>query len=108
MCLEAAVFPGPAVSATSNVVREAYGLGLDEDDIRLIRCSNCLFVLSCVLNCIAPLTECEGDDVVAHAVNAVSDVVFCCVSACMTAQVHHEINVREEQAAPLRETMERY
>ncbi|CAB9497074.1 Inherit from euNOG: PLAC8 family [Seminavis robusta] len=107
MCVEASIFPGPAVSATSNIVREAYRLGLDEDDVRLIRCNNCLFVLSCILNCIAPLTDCEGDDVLAHIVNVISDITFCCVSGCMTAQVHHEIKLREQHSAPTREEMER-
>jgi hypothetical protein len=108
MCMEAAIFPGEAVSATSYVLRQAYRLGLDEDDVRLIRCSNCLFFLSCLLNCIAPLTECEGDDILVPAVNAVSNLVFCCVSGCMTAQVYHEIKTREAYGAPVRQAMERY
>jgi hypothetical protein len=34
-------------------------------------------------------------------------VVFCCVGGCMTAQVHHEIKMREQMSAPQREPMER-
>jgi len=107
MCLEATLCPGPAVSATSNVIREQYSLGLDEDDVRLIRCSNCLFYLSCLLSCVAMMTPCEGDDAVAGCVNVISDVVFCCVSGCMTAQVNHEMEVRGEEASPQRVSMDR-
>jgi hypothetical protein len=37
----------------------------------------------------------------------VADVVFCCVSGCMTAQVYHEIDHREKLASPSRQRMER-
>ena len=108
MCAEATICPGPATSATSNVLREAYQLGLDEDDVRLIRCSNCLFYFSCLLSCVAAFTDCEGDDALARIVDTVSDVVFCCVSGCMTAQVHHEMKLRESSSAsPQRERVDR-
>ena len=95
MCLEALCCLGPAVSATSNVVREKYQLGLDEDDVRLIRCSNCLFYFSFILSCIAMCTDCEGDDALASVVNCISDCVFVSVAGCMTAQVNHEMKLRE-------------
>lgn len=95
MCLEAFCCTGPAVSATSNLIRERYSLGLDEDDIRLIRCNNCLFFFSACLTCVAMFTECEGDDAAASIVNCISDVVFCCTAGCMTAQTNHEIKLRE-------------
>ena len=107
MCLEAFCCPGLAVSASANVVREAYSLGLDEDDVRLIRCSNCLQIFSCLCTIVACLTPCEGDDMIARVVDCVADVVFCCVSGCMTAQVYHEINHREKLASPARQRMER-
>lgn len=108
MCLEAFLCPGAAVSATSNVIREEYRLGLDEDDVRIIRCSNCLQIFAFCLTCVARCTDCEGDDAVAHCVNILADVVFCCVSGCMTAQVHHEIKLREKASSPQRERMDRY
>lgn len=107
MCLEAFCCPGLAASASGNVIREAYRLGLDEDDVRLIRCSNCLQVLSCLCFCVSMLTPCEGDDQLAAIVDLVADVVFCCVSGCMTAQVYHEIGLREKMSAPTRERMDR-
>jgi hypothetical protein len=108
MCLEAFLCPGAATSATSTVIREAYSLGLDQDDVRLIRCSNCLMIFSVCLSCVARCTECEGDDALAHIVNIVSDVVFCCVSGCMTAQVNREIRLREKSNSPQRERMDRW
>jgi hypothetical protein len=106
MCCEACLCTGPAVSATSMVIREKYRLGLDEDDVRLIRCSNCLFFFSICLSCISMFTECEGDDALASIVNCVSDAVFLAVSGCMTAQVNHEIKLRES-SSPTRQMMDR-
>jgi hypothetical protein len=107
MCLEACLCPGAAVSSSSFVIRERYGLGLDEDDVRLIRCNNCLFFFSFFLNCIAACTDCEADDALANIVDIISDVVFCCTSGCMTAQMHHEMKVRET-SSPMRQSMTRY
>lgn len=107
MCLEACLCLGPAVSATSNVVRERHSLGLDEDDVRLIRCSNCLFYFSFILSCVSMMTDCEGDDALASIVNCISDVVFCCVSGCMTAQVNHEMKLRSDGSAPQQYLMQR-
>lgn len=106
MCLEAFCCPGLAVSASSGVVRDHYQLGMDEDDVRLIRCSNCLFYFSFILSCIAMCTDCEGDDVFAQVVDCISDVVFCSVAACMTTQVNREVNLREA-SAPQGQAMER-
>eukprot|EP01083_Nonionella_stella_P076062 207066_1 len=106
MCLEALCCAGPAVSASSNVIRGEYSLGLDEDDIRLIRCNNCLFFFSACFSCIAMMTECEGDDAAAGIVNCISDIVFLCTSGCMTAQMHHEMKNREH-SAPSHELMRR-
>ena len=106
MCLEACLCSGLAVSASSSVIRERYSLGLDEDDVRLIRCSNCLFHLSFCLSCISMFTECETDDALARIVNLISDVVFCCTSGCMTAQMHHEMKIREN-SSPSTQLMQR-
>lgn len=107
MCLEACCCPGLAVSASGNVIRERYGLGLDEDDVKLIRCSNCLQIFSCLFSLFAYCTPCEGDDQCAAIVDIVADVVFCCVSGCMTAQVYHEISKQEKMSSPTRQRMDR-
>jgi len=98
MCLEACICPGPAISASSHVIRNQYSLGLDDDDVRLIRCSNMLWYLSICLRCISSFTDCEGDDIAAGIVDLASDILFCCVAGCMTAQVNHEIKLKEKSA----------
>ena len=107
MCLEAFLCPGAAVSATSMVIREEYSLGLDDDDVRLIRLNNCLFWAACCLHIVSRMTDCEGDDVVAAVVDLISDIVFCCTSGCMTAQVHHEMKERDLSSSPQRQAMTR-
>lgn len=108
MCLEACLCPGLAVSATSIVVRHEYRLGLDADDVRLIRCNNCLQVFSCLFSCLARCTDCAWDDQAASVVDCIADVVFCSVAACSTAQTYHEIKVREQMGSPKREAIERF
>ncbi|KAL7560033.1 hypothetical protein ACA910_013524 [Epithemia clementina (nom. ined.)] len=88
MCLEVLCCPGFAVSSTSMIIRERYRLGLDRDDVRLIRCNNCLQITAMV-----PL--CLDNDLVDCTVRCLADTVFCCVSGCMTAQCNHEINLRD-------------
>ena len=107
MTLEAFLCTGPAASATSSLIRDEYRLGMDEDDVRLIRCTNCLQIFSICVSCVAMCTECEGDDVFARTLNTVADVVFCCVAGCMVAQAHHEIQRREQMAVPQRIRMDR-
>jgi hypothetical protein len=108
MFLESCLCPGIAVSATSNVIRREYRLGLDADDVRLIRCNNCLQIFSCLFTCFAMCTECEGDDQCARVVDCIADAVFCSISGCSTAQTYHEIKVRESMGNPRREVMERH
>lgn len=48
----------------------------------------------------------DGDDMVVCIINAVADITFCCVQGCMSAQVFHEIELRDK-AAPTAEKMER-
>jgi hypothetical protein len=108
MCLESTCCPGLAVSATSMVIREHYRLSLDKDDVRLIRCSNCLQIFACCCSIVACLTDCEADDRIAEIINWIADCVFCSVAGCSTAQAHHEIKLREKGGAPQRQQMSRY
>ena len=111
MCLEACLCPGVAASVNSMMIRERYGLGLDKDDVRLIRCNNCLMCFSCVLSCIGICLDWDGEQACKSIVNCIADVTFCCVSGCMTAQTYHEIKNREgvqnPAAAPGPQSMSR-
>ena len=94
-----------AISASQAVVMQQYGLGLDEDDVRLIRCNNCLQFLACIASCI-DICIGDGDNVIVGIINLAADIVFCCVSGCMTARTYHEIKEREKEA-PEKYRMER-
>jgi len=106
MFLEGCCCPGMAVSASQGLVMQQYGLGLDEDDVRLIRCNNCLQWLACVASCLNICIDFDGDDAIVGILNAIADIVFCCVSGCMTARTYHEIKEREKEA-PEKYRMER-
>ena len=107
MCLEILLCAGPAASATSLVLREKYRLGLDEDDVRLIRCNNCLYCASIILSCLTICIESEALDCAAACARCTSDTVFCCTMGCMMSQAHREIKFREGNAAPMQYSMER-
>ena len=109
LCLEICCCPGPAASATSLVLRRQYNLGLDEDDVRLIRCNNCIYCLSIVLGCLRICFQNEALDCAAHCARCTSDIVFCCTSGCMMGQAYHECKVRSSDAgnAPAGSAMER-
>ena len=107
MCLESCCCPGLAVSATSALIRDKYQLGLDDDDIRLIRLNNCLQMLACVAKLLNICIDFEGDDACVAILDCIAETVFCCTSGCMTAQVYHEIELRENPKPPASEQMER-
>lgn len=107
MCLESCCCPGMAVTATSSLIRDKYQLGLDDDDIRLIRLNNCLQMLACAATVLNMFMDWEGDDQCVQIINCIANGVFCCTSGCMTAQVYHEIKLRENPEAPKSEVMER-
>mmetsp|Transcript_22872 Transcript_22872/g.48654 ORF Transcript_22872/g.48654 Transcript_22872/m.48654 type:complete len:224 (+) Transcript_22872:59-730(+) len=98
LCLEVACCPGPAAAATSLVLRKEYKLGIDDDDVRLVRCNNCIFATSVVLSCLALCIDSEGLDCAADCAGVTSDVVFACLAGCMMGQAHHEMNYRESPA----------
>ncbi len=95
-----------AVSASQGLVMQQHNLGLDEDDVRLIRCNNCLQMFAFVASCLSICIDCEGEDTCVSIINAVADIMFCCVSGCMTARTYHEIKEREA-SAPEKYRMER-
>ena len=106
MCLEGLCCPGMAVSASQGMMMQQYNLGLDEDDVRLIRCNNCLQFLACIASLLNICIDCPGDDAVVSIINLAADIMFCCVSGCMTARTYHEI-VEREKEAPEKYKMER-
>ncbi|EJK75337.1 hypothetical protein THAOC_02935 [Thalassiosira oceanica] len=98
MCLEGCCCAGMAVSASQGVIMNQYNLGLDSDDVRLIRCNNCLQFLAIFASCLNICIDFDGDDAIVSLLNLIADVTFCCVSGCMTARTYHEVKIREKEA----------
>jgi len=61
----------------------------DPCDYQLIQCSNCLQLISCILDIVAIFVEQARD--LAHVVDSVADAVTCAGAGCMGAQIKHEI-----------------
>mmetsp|Transcript_11204 Transcript_11204/g.26398 ORF Transcript_11204/g.26398 Transcript_11204/m.26398 type:complete len:217 (+) Transcript_11204:245-895(+) len=108
LTLEICLCPGPAASATSLVLRNKYHLGLDKDDVRLIRCNNCIFCASVILGCLRICIDSDALDCAYHCASCTSDVVFMCTAGCMLGQAHHEVKCRERGGAPTGMAMLRF
>lgn len=93
LCCEAHFCNGPAVSASRAFLMDKYDLMSDPCDNRLIRCNNCLLMLSCFCHVLALVDDSFNN--LARILDIISDVVFHTVSGCMTAQVAHELDYRE-------------
>jgi len=101
LCLEVCLCAGPAASATSITLREEYKLGLDEDDVRLIRLNNCIFCASAVLRCLTICIPIPCFDFADACARTTSDVLFCCTVGCILSQVHNELKFRNGPQAPM-------
>ena len=111
MCLEAFLCPALAVYVSANVIREEHNLGWDDMDIRVFRCYKRLKEVCCALSlCLMflnGLDGADGNDGGERIVEWIPDFVFCCLSTCMTAQVYHEIHIRESLQPPPPQQMDR-
>jgi hypothetical protein len=61
----------------------------DPMDYQIIGCSNCLQLISCVLDIVAMFVEQARD--LAHIVDCIADLFTLSVAGCMGAQISHEI-----------------
>lgn len=61
----------------------------DPCDLQLIHCSNCLQLISCILDIVAIFVEQARE--LAHIVDCIADAFTCSVAGCMGAQIRHEI-----------------
>jgi hypothetical protein len=74
-----------AVSANRAYVMEKYDLASEPCDYRLIRINNFLQVLACICSILALIDGSFAQ--VARIINWIADLMYHCVSGCMTAQV---------------------
>ena len=95
LCLaaESACCNGLALSGSRMTVMDRYNLRSDPCERQLIRCTNCLNLLTCVCDFLAICNPRLRD--FARILDAISSLVYHCVSGCMTSQVILELEYRE-------------
>jgi len=103
LCLEAVCCLSCAVSATRIYAMDQKGLQSDPCDRRLIRCNNCVQLLSCICDilaiCIEQLRPC------AQLLDTIRHILYCSIQACMQAQVHYEYKDTIPQGVPQKQEM---
>lgn len=104
LCLETWCCLHMAVSSSRMYVMDQKGLMSDPCDRRLIRCNNCLQCFACIFSIMAIfVAECRD---AAECVRFAADLMFCCVQACMCAQVATEISEDSKFDGPNKQSME--
>eukprot|EP00054_Salpingoeca_dolichothecata_P008545 m.48501 g.48501 ORF g.48501 m.48501 type:complete len:185 (+) comp17800_c0_seq1:24-578(+) len=89
LCLEAFCCESCAISATRLFIQDERQIKTDPCDNRIIRCNNCLQILSCICNILAIIfSELQT---LAAIIDLIADIVYCIVQACMQAQTHKEL-----------------
>ncbi|KAF1318351.1 hypothetical protein FI667_g14016, partial [Globisporangium splendens] len=105
LCMESFCCNGCAVSSTRMLVMDRHNLRSDKWDNRIIRCNNCIQLLSvicsCLSICIPEMNDC------ADAMSCIAQCTYAATQGCMTAQINVELNKREYFDAPVNEAMER-
>ncbi|KAL0584334.1 hypothetical protein ABG067_005835 [Albugo candida] len=105
LCLESWLCNGCAVSATRMLVMDRYNLRPDKWDNRIIRCNNCIQLLSCVCSCLAICISELGN--CADLLNCFAQCTYMTTQGCMTAQVNVELKRRKNYRAAVDEVMDR-
>jgi len=108
LCCESICCPSLSISSSRMYVQDALSLSSDPCDRRLIRCSNCLQLLSCV--CWILAIFCEEFRSLAYIIDCIADCVTYSVLGCMVAQVevelkHHYETTGQPLAPPTAQTM---
>lgn len=91
LCCEVWLCEGFAVSATRSWLQAERRIQTDICDIRLIRFSNCMQILSCICHMLAYI-----DGMFAQAaciVDILAEIVYCLTLGCMQTQTHHELRL---------------
>lgn len=93
LCIESCCCPVLSVSTSRAFIQDAFTLGSDPCDRRLIRCSNCLQILSCLCfigACVSGSQDCIE---LARIIDCIADTFTLSVTGCMVAQVINEVEV---------------
>jgi len=89
LCIEGCCCTVLSLSIARLHLMDAKQLRPDPCDYQLIACSNCLQLVSCILDIVAIFVEQARE--LAHVVDCIADVFTCSVAGCMGAQISHEI-----------------
>uniref|UniRef100_A0A7S0GHA6 Uncharacterized protein n=1 Tax=Proboscia inermis TaxID=420281 RepID=A0A7S0GHA6_9STRA len=109
MACEACCCAGMAISATRIEMMEEHRLSVDACDNRIIRFNNCLQCAVCVARIVDCIINNDTTEYIENVLECIASIVFCSVSGCMTAQVDHEVNLRDKakSVSPTTQGMER-
>ena len=94
LCLEGFCCPVFSISLARIHIMHTKQIRPDPCDYQLIACSNCLQLVSCILDIVAIFFEPARD--FAQLLDFVVDLFTCSIAGCMAAQVHHEIKKDNE------------
>lgn len=94
LCLEGFCCPVFSISLARIHIMHTKQIRPDPCDYQLIACSNCLQLVSCILDIVAIFFEPARD--FAQLLDLVVDLFTCSIAGCMAAQVHHEIKKDNE------------
>ena len=89
LCLEGCCCPIFSLSIARIHLMDSKRIRPDPCDWQIIACSNCLQLISCILQFIAIFVKEVRE--AAIIVDLIADLLTCSVAGCMGAQVHHEI-----------------
>jgi len=87
--MEAILCECVAISATRIYVQIEREIVTDPCDNRLIRCNNCIQLLSCICHILAVISD--TFELAACILDVIADVTYCVIQACMQAQTHLEL-----------------
>ncbi len=95
MFLESFLCLGFAVSSTRLYVMDSYELTSDPCDRRMIRFTNCLYLLSCICHILSMLDDSFSQ--LACILDRISDIVFLMTTSCMTSQTLYEYTYQQQR-----------
>ena len=97
LCLESLFCLGPSMSSSRMFIMDQYELRPDPCDNRLVRCSNCLMLLSCVCDILAIfIRELRN---AASLLQLLANCMFYSTMGCMAGQVNREVDFHQQTIA---------
>ena len=99
LCLEGCCCPVFSLSIARIHLMDTKQMRPDPMDWKIIQCSNCLQLASCILDIVAMFVEQARE--AAHILELIADCFTLSVAGCMGAQIHHEIKKDGPKGQPV-------